>query len=94
MLLVTASFNTSRDVIVNVIDSNDNCPTFHNTNCYVEITVIRNQPSGSIVAILSATDPDDAENGTISYSLIAGSYSSAGCFTTVYLQTKHLFGNR
>jgi hypothetical protein len=65
----------STDVIVDVIDSNDNCPKFvdeTNSKCHTEIQVIQGQPSGSIVAIISASDPDAHENGDITYALING----------------------
>jgi hypothetical protein len=67
--------NISTDVIVDVIDSNDNCPTFVNRmrdQCHIEIQVIQGQPSGSIVVILSATDPDADENGDVTYAFING----------------------
>lgn len=63
------------DVIVSVIDANDNCPTFvniANDGCHTEVFVVENQPSGSTVAILSATDPDVGENGDVVYGLLKG----------------------
>jgi hypothetical protein len=69
--------NITTDVIVDVIDSNDNCPKFVDRlrdQCYAEIQVIQGQPSGSIVAILSAADPDADENGDITYAFINGDF--------------------
>ncbi|XP_061109179.1 protocadherin Fat 4 isoform X2 [Conger conger] len=57
---------------VNVMlqDINDNRPVFYPVQYFANIK--ENEPSGSYVTTVSATDPDLGRNGTIRYSMTAG----------------------
>ncbi|NWS78157.1 PCD16 protein, partial [Crotophaga sulcirostris] len=58
-------------VYVTVLDENDNAPAFLHVASGQElpVQVLEEKPSGLLVASLQAKDPDEGENGTISYSL-------------------------
>ncbi|NXS91932.1 PCD16 protein, partial [Jacana jacana] len=60
-------------IYVTVLDENDNAPTFLHVGSGQElpVQVLEEKPSGLLVASLQAKDPDEGENGTIVYSLIA-----------------------
>lgn len=51
---------------INVLDSNDNSPTF-DEQAYV-INLLENSPIGTLIVDLNATDPDEGTNGKIVYS--------------------------
>ncbi|XP_062332865.1 protocadherin alpha-8-like [Osmerus eperlanus] len=55
-------------IVVNVLDVNDNTPTFSKTLYTVRVS--ENIVFGTTVIILNATDLDDGENGKIVYSFI------------------------
>ncbi|XP_060936047.1 protocadherin alpha-5-like isoform X3 [Limanda limanda] len=55
-------------LIVNVIDVNDNTPTF--SKSLYKVSVKENATPGSLVIILNATDEDEGMNSKILYSLI------------------------
>ncbi|KAA0201593.1 hypothetical protein HAZT_HAZT002671 [Hyalella azteca] len=57
-------------VIIRVLDSNDNAPTFLNIDDVVEVN--ENEPAGSFVIRVAASDSDSSENGFLSYSLVNG----------------------
>ena len=52
---------------ITVLDINDNAPQFTNNRTFTIPTVL---PAGEFVGIASASDLDDGENGTITYSII------------------------
>ncbi|XP_069737774.1 protocadherin-16 [Phaenicophaeus curvirostris] len=58
-------------VYVTVLDENDNAPAFLHVASGQElpVQVLEEKPSGLLVASLQAKDPDEGENGTISYTL-------------------------
>ncbi|XP_053934824.1 protocadherin-16 isoform X2 [Cuculus canorus] len=58
-------------IYVTVLDENDNAPSFLHVGSGQEllVQVLEEKPSGLLVASLQAKDPDEGENGTISYSL-------------------------
>ncbi|XP_053285342.1 protocadherin alpha-2 [Pleuronectes platessa] len=58
----------SLQLIVNVIDANDNIPTF--SKSLYKVRVKENATPGSLVIKLNATDADDGMNSKILYSLI------------------------
>ncbi|XP_058680865.1 protocadherin-16 [Ammospiza caudacuta] len=59
-------------IYVTVLDENDNAPAFLHVGSGQELSVqvLEEKPSGLLVASLQAKDPDEGENGTITYSLI------------------------
>uniref|UniRef100_A0A669QF51 Protocadherin-16 n=1 Tax=Phasianus colchicus TaxID=9054 RepID=A0A669QF51_PHACC len=57
-------------IYVTVLDENDNAPAFLHITAGQELTMqVGGKPSGLLVASLQAKDPDEGENGTITYSL-------------------------
>ncbi|XP_036069857.1 protocadherin alpha-3 isoform X5 [Oryzias melastigma] len=58
----------SLQIYVNVIDANDNVPTF--TKSLYKVRVKENAPPGTIVQIVNATDLDEGINSKIVYSFI------------------------
>ncbi|XP_067374268.1 protocadherin alpha-13-like isoform X12 [Channa argus] len=56
------------EIIVNVLDVNDNTPTFSKT--LYKARVNENAPAGSLVIQLNATDLDEGDNGEIVYSFV------------------------
>ncbi|KAJ7997632.1 hypothetical protein DPEC_G00214140 [Dallia pectoralis] len=68
VLTVTASDGTRHDtaqVVINVTDANTHRPVFQSTN--YQVMIGEDQPVGSTVVIISATDEDTGENARISY---------------------------
>nr|XP_034970866.1 protocadherin-16 [Zootoca vivipara]XP_034970867.1 protocadherin-16 [Zootoca vivipara] len=63
--------STTGTVYVTVLDENDNAPTFLHVAEGRELLlqVLEEKPAGLLVASLRAKDPDEAENGTVFYSL-------------------------
>ncbi|XP_042339002.1 protocadherin beta-16-like, partial [Plectropomus leopardus] len=53
---------------VNVLDSNDNAPSF--TQKIYKSTMRENSPAGTVVITVSATDLDEGSNGKISYAVL------------------------
>uniref|UniRef100_A0A3P9ASK7 Protocadherin alpha-C2-like n=2 Tax=Maylandia zebra TaxID=106582 RepID=A0A3P9ASK7_9CICH len=62
----TPARSGTASVIVRVLDTNDNAPTFEKDNLSVKI--MENSPTGSIVVHLNATDLDEGSNSDITYS--------------------------
>ncbi|CAM4658808.1 unnamed protein product [Lepidochelys kempii] len=60
-------------VNVSLLDVNDNSPVFYPVQYFAHIQ--ENEPTGSYVTTVSATDPDLGPNGTIKYSISAGDNS-------------------
>ncbi|XP_047431474.1 cadherin EGF LAG seven-pass G-type receptor 1 isoform X4 [Mugil cephalus] len=53
-----------------VQDINDNAPVFKEDELYIE--VLENSPVGSVVAQITATDPDEGTNAQIMYQIVEG----------------------
>uniref|UniRef100_A0A669DI27 Cadherin domain-containing protein n=1 Tax=Oreochromis niloticus TaxID=8128 RepID=A0A669DI27_ORENI len=62
----TPARSGTASVIVHVLDTNDNPPTFEKENLSVKI--LENSPIGSLVIDLNATDLDEGSNSDITYS--------------------------
>uniref|UniRef100_A0A8C5P425 FAT atypical cadherin 4 n=1 Tax=Jaculus jaculus TaxID=51337 RepID=A0A8C5P425_JACJA len=58
---------------VSLLDLNDNSPVFYPVQYFAHIQ--ENEPGGSYVTTVSATDPDLGPNGTVKYSISAGDRS-------------------
>lgn len=58
---------SSAKVKINIVDSNDNDPTFETTESSVEMN--ENEPAGTSVFKVTAEDKDSGENSYISYSI-------------------------
>uniref|UniRef100_A0A8B9X8Z2 Protocadherin Fat 4 n=1 Tax=Bos mutus grunniens TaxID=30521 RepID=A0A8B9X8Z2_BOSMU len=58
---------------VSLLDINDNSPVFYPVQYFAHIQ--ENEPGGSYITTVSATDPDLGLNGTIKYSISAGDRS-------------------
>uniref|UniRef100_A0A8C2SPN7 Protocadherin Fat 4 n=1 Tax=Coturnix japonica TaxID=93934 RepID=A0A8C2SPN7_COTJA len=73
-------------VNVSLLDVNDNSPVFYPVQYFAHIQ--ENEPAGTYVTTVSATDPDMGPNGTIKYSISAGDtsrfqvHSKTGIITT------------
>ncbi|XP_044911825.1 protocadherin Fat 4 isoform X2 [Felis catus] len=58
---------------VSLLDMNDNSPVFYPVQYFAHIQ--ENEPGGSYITTVSATDPDLGLNGTVKYSISAGDRS-------------------
>ncbi|XP_066525030.1 cadherin EGF LAG seven-pass G-type receptor 1 [Hoplias malabaricus] len=58
------------DIQVTVLDINDNAPVFEKDELYIDVK--ENSPVDSIVARITATDPDDGTNAQIMYQIVEG----------------------
>lgn len=65
----------ARQVLVTVLDVNDYRPRF--TERAYNTSVFENEPSGTSVITVRATDLDEGENGAVLYSML-GPHSSRG----------------
>ncbi|XP_042370073.1 protocadherin gamma-C3-like, partial [Plectropomus leopardus] len=65
---------------VNVLDANDNTPSFSKT--LYKARVNENAPAGSLVIQLNATDLDEGDNGRLTYSFVKrGNFDPADVFS-------------
>lgn len=55
-----------------VQDINDNAPVFEKDELYIDVE--ENRPVGSVVARISATDPDEGTNAQIIYQIVEGNF--------------------
>ncbi|KAJ9581851.1 hypothetical protein L9F63_003806 [Diploptera punctata] len=71
----------SSDALVRVTidDENDNAPAFALSSYTVKVR--EDIPIGSVVAIVSATDPDVGQGGEVRYSLVGGGDGGEGIFS-------------
>jgi hypothetical protein len=58
-------------VTVTVLDLNDNSPTFTQVGTYSTLLSVH-EPIGTVLIKLTATDPDQGPNGTVTYSIQQG----------------------
>ncbi|XP_073497807.1 protocadherin-18 [Phyllobates terribilis] len=73
------SLSTVKHFAVQISDENDNPPRFQ-TNRY-EIVIVENNLPGAHITSVRATDPDQAENGQVTY-IIPESYIQGSSITT------------
>ena len=66
----TTVLSAATTVEVTVMDQNDNPPLFANDTQILQIP--ETTPSGTVIAVLQATDADISENAVIQFSIIAG----------------------
>ncbi|OCT97077.1 protocadherin-18 [Xenopus laevis] len=69
------SLSTVKHFAVQIIDENDNPPRFP-TNRY-EIVIVENNSPGAHITSVRATDPDQAENGQVTYTILESSIQSS-----------------
>uniref|UniRef100_A0A8C5MSH5 Cadherin EGF LAG seven-pass G-type receptor 1 n=1 Tax=Leptobrachium leishanense TaxID=445787 RepID=A0A8C5MSH5_9ANUR len=60
------------DIRITVLDINDNPPVFEKDE--LDIFVEENSPVGSVVARITATDPDEGTNAQIMYQIVEGNH--------------------
>ncbi|KAM9407050.1 cadherin EGF LAG seven-pass G-type receptor 1-like isoform 5-T5 [Salvelinus alpinus] len=58
------------DIQVSVLDINDNAPVFEKDELFIYVE--ENSPVGSVLARISATDPDEGTNAQIMYQIVEG----------------------
>ncbi|MEE6461538.1 hypothetical protein FKM82_001317 [Ascaphus truei] len=75
------SLSTVKHFAVQVSDENDNPPRFQ-TNRY-EIVVVENNSPGAHITSVRATDPDQAENGQVTYTILESSIQGSSITTYV-----------
>ncbi|KAI5629520.1 protocadherin-8 precursor [Silurus asotus] len=61
-------FKTFTQYTIRVSDENDNAPSF--SKAVFEVSVMENKAPGSYVASLVARDPDEGDNGKVTYTLL------------------------
>lgn len=66
----SGGLSTTRSLRINVLDTNDENPTF--TKSVYEFQIQEDAKKGSVIGQVKATDGDAGENGEISYSLESG----------------------
>uniref|UniRef100_A0A8C6JXA2 Uncharacterized protein n=1 Tax=Melopsittacus undulatus TaxID=13146 RepID=A0A8C6JXA2_MELUD len=65
------SLTSTAQVVVKIDDVNNNKPVFQKCQYYQENAfVLENQPSGTVVLQVEATDADEGANGLVKYSLV------------------------
>uniref|UniRef100_A0A3Q1GVI2 Photoreceptor cadherin n=1 Tax=Acanthochromis polyacanthus TaxID=80966 RepID=A0A3Q1GVI2_9TELE len=60
-------FSATADIVINLLDTNDNIPTF--TSEYYIARVPENSPGGSSVVSVTANDPDSGRWGEVKYTI-------------------------
>ena len=81
-------------VTINVLDENDNAPKLVRDT--FDVTLPENTPVGTTLISVVASDPDQDENGMISFTIISGDtdsefafFTSLGSYTAIH-SCKHL----
>ncbi|KAG8453903.1 hypothetical protein GDO86_000505 [Hymenochirus boettgeri] len=75
------SLSTVKHFAVQIIDENDNPPRFP-TNRY-EIVIVENNSPGAHITSVRATDPDQGENGQVTYTILDNSVQGSSITTYV-----------
>ncbi|CAH1246628.1 CDH23 [Branchiostoma lanceolatum] len=63
----TPIMSSTTIVRVKILDTNDNAPIFVYPTANASITVLENEPVGTFVVRVRATDEDEAQNGNVTY---------------------------
>ncbi|XP_015205210.2 protocadherin gamma-C5-like isoform X5 [Lepisosteus oculatus] len=79
------SLATKKIIPVNIVDVNDNPPSFSESsyNAYV----IENNPLGTLLCSVTASDPDFGENAKISYSILDSQLNDRSVSSYVYINS-------
>ncbi|XP_065411870.1 protocadherin gamma-C5-like isoform X26 [Chrysemys picta bellii] len=77
------SLTTETTILLNISDVNDNPPRFSQTsyNAFVR----ENNPPGSLLCTLSASDPDEGENSRLTYSIAGSQIQDAPASSFVHI---------
>ncbi|KAK7902003.1 hypothetical protein WMY93_018772 [Mugilogobius chulae] len=68
----TPPLKTSVKINIVVKDINDNAPVFEKDELFIKVE--ENSPVGSVVARITATDPDEGTNAQIMYQIVEGNF--------------------
>lgn len=66
------SLKTAVNIHIIVKDINDNAPVFEKDELFIKVE--ENSPVGSVVAKITATDPDEGTNAQIMYQIVEGNF--------------------
>lgn len=83
----TPPLSAQKTFVVQLSDVNDNAPTFSQPSYSVDIP--ENNAPGSLIATVSATDPDLGENAHISYSILPSRLQGSLISTYVYINPEN-----
>lgn len=83
----TPPLSAQKTFVVQLSDVNDNAPTFSQSSYSVDIP--ENNAPGSLIATVSATDPDLGENAHISYSILPSRLQGSLISTYVYISPEN-----
>lgn len=83
----TPPLSAQKTFVVQLSDVNDNAPTFSQSSYSVDIP--ENNAPGSLVATVSATDPDLGENAQVSYSILPSRLHGSWISTYVYINPEN-----
>lgn len=83
----TPPLSAQKTFVVQLSDVNDNSPTFSQSSYSVDIP--ENNAPGSLIATVSATDPDLGENAHISYSILPSRLQGSLISTYVYINPEN-----
>ena len=76
--LGNTSLSSTADVLVTIIDANDEPPVFPKT--FFSFGTFENQPVGTEIGNILATDRDSSDNAIVTYKLISTDAESLECF--------------
>uniref|UniRef100_A0AAV2IVZ2 Uncharacterized protein n=1 Tax=Knipowitschia caucasica TaxID=637954 RepID=A0AAV2IVZ2_KNICA len=68
----TPPLKTDVNIHIDVKDINDNAPVFEKDELFIKVE--ENSPVGSVVAKITATDPDEGTNAQIMYQIVEGNF--------------------
>ncbi|XP_054573944.1 protocadherin gamma-B1 isoform X11 [Eptesicus fuscus] len=88
------SLSSSTSITLHIGDINDNTPVFHQASYVVHVA--ENNPPGTSIAQVSASDPDLGPNGQVSYSIVASDLEprALSSYVSVSAQSGVVFAQR